>query len=93
MERRKATDRLEPRKPDPFLNFVLDQLGSLTGVRARAMFGGHGLYRGDVFFGIVFRGALYLKDEVARLPEGGGREGQGGQQYRGRTCSVHGALV
>ena len=41
--------------------FVLDQLGSLDGLRARAMFGGVGLYAGDVFFGIVAADVLYLK--------------------------------
>jgi len=30
-------------------------------LRARAMFGGHGLYLGDTFFGIVWHGRLYFK--------------------------------
>ena len=52
---------------DDFLDFVLDQLQRLGGVLARAMFGGHGLYRGDVFFGIVAGGRLYFKtDEDSR---------------------------
>ena len=33
------------------------------------MFGGHGLYRGDTFFGIIFRGRLYFRtDEASRAP-------------------------
>jgi DNA transformation protein len=44
-----------------FKDFVLDQLTLLGLVRCRAMFGGYGLYRGDVFFGIIFRGVLYFK--------------------------------
>ncbi len=48
-----------------FVDFVLDQLGELGDVRARAMFGGHGLYLGPVFFGIVYRDRLYLKTSDA----------------------------
>ena len=44
---------------DSFRNHVLDQLGG--GVDCRAMFGGHGLYRGAAFFGILFKGRFYLR--------------------------------
>lgn len=47
--------------PDEFVKFVLDQLSSLPELRAKAMFGGHGLYQGDRFFGIVMAGRLYFK--------------------------------
>ena len=54
-------------KPDPFCEYVLDQLRGLPSVRARRMFGGHGLYAADCFFGIVHAERLYLKtDEVSR---------------------------
>jgi len=46
---------------DSFKDFVLDQLQGLDGVDCRAMFGGHGLYQGKCFFGILFKGRLYLK--------------------------------
>ena len=50
-----------------FKDFVLDQLSGLPEVRARAMFGGHGLYQGDHFFGILAEGRLYFKtDEASR---------------------------
>lgn len=50
-----------------FTEFVVDQLDDLGGVSARAMFGGHGLYCGAAFFGIVAAGRLYLKtDERSR---------------------------
>lgn len=42
-------------------DFVLDQLAGLDSLRARPMFGGVGLYAGDVFFGIVAADVLYLK--------------------------------
>lgn len=44
-----------------FLDFVLDQLSSLKGIRARRMFGGYGLYAGDRFFGILYKDRLYFK--------------------------------
>ena len=47
------------KKKDSFRDFVSEQLGD--GVEIRAMFGGYGLYRGDRFFGIVFKGRLYFK--------------------------------
>jgi DNA transformation protein and related proteins len=46
---------------DSFKEFVLDQLGALPDVRARAMFGAHGLYSGGRFFGILDEGRLFFK--------------------------------
>jgi len=59
---------LAPRiEPPPavasFKNFVLDQLGGLPRVRARAMFGAHGLYCDGTFFGIVDEGRLFFKTD------------------------------
>lgn len=52
---------------DSFKDFVLDQLSELRGVTCRAMFGGFGLYRGAVFFGIIHNSRLYFKtDEASR---------------------------
>ena len=48
-----------------FVAYVLDQLGEVEGLGCRAMFGGHGLYRGPTFFGIVFDGRVYLKTDDA----------------------------
>ena len=44
-----------------FVSYVLEQLAELEGLGCRAMFGGHGLYLGRSFFGIVFDGRLYFK--------------------------------
>lgn len=52
-----------------FLDFVLDQLSGLGRVRARSMFGGHGLYLGDTFFGIVYRDRVYFKTDDSTRPE------------------------
>ena len=44
-----------------FRDFVLDQLSNVDGLRARAMFGGVGLYAEDVFFGILAADVLFFK--------------------------------
>ena len=44
-----------------FRDFVLDQLSGVDGLRARAMFGGVGLYAGDVFFGLLAADVLFFK--------------------------------
>ena len=46
---------------DSFAAYVLDQLGALRGLGCRAMFGGHGLYLGPTFFGIIHGGRLYFR--------------------------------
>lgn len=48
-----------------FKEFVLDQLGALPELRARAMFGAHGLYAGEKFFGILDEGRLFFKTDAA----------------------------
>jgi DNA transformation protein len=54
-------------KTDSFKDFVLDQLDGLRGVTCRSMFGGYGLYQGEVFFGIIHKGRLYFKtNETSR---------------------------
>jgi len=53
---------------ESFKEFVLDQLGALPEVRAKAMFGGYGLYQADRFFAILMDGRLYFKtDEQTRI--------------------------
>ncbi len=49
--------------------FVLEQLARVaTGIRARRMFGGVGLYSNDLFFALMDDDALYLKtDATTRL--------------------------
>jgi DNA transformation protein len=46
-----------------FREFVLDQLAALPRLRDRSMFGGVGLYAGDVFFGILASDVLYFKTD------------------------------
>lgn len=49
---------------DSFKEFVLDQLSALPDVRAKAMFGAHGLYSGEHFFGILDEGRLFFKTDA-----------------------------
>jgi DNA transformation protein len=52
-----------------FRDYVLDQLADLTPVASRAMFGGHGLYHGETFFGIIFGDRLYFRTDEATRAE------------------------
>jgi DNA transformation protein len=49
---------------ESFKEFVLDQLGALPDVRARAMFGARGLYSGERFFAILDDGRLFFKTDA-----------------------------
>jgi DNA transformation protein len=50
---------------DSFKDFVLDQLSALPDLRAKAMFGAHGIYSGETFFGILDEGRLFFKTDAA----------------------------
>jgi DNA transformation protein and related proteins len=48
----------------------LDQVGrAVPRVRARAMFGGVGIYAGDVFFALIADDTLYLKVDDSTRPD------------------------
>lgn len=52
---------------DSFVAFVLDQLDPLGPIASKRMFGGVGLYAGDLFFALIAGDVLYLKgDEATR---------------------------
>lgn len=55
-------------KGNSFRDFVLEQLGGVPDVVTRPMFGGHGLYAGGRFFGILYRGVFYLKVDDRSRP-------------------------
>lgn len=54
---------------DSFQEFVLDQLNALPELRARAMFGAHGLYSEEKFFGILDEGRLFFKTDAQSQAE------------------------
>lgn len=51
-----------------FRAFVEDQIGRVTPVRSRLMFGGLGLYSGDLFFAVVDDDVLYFKVDDETRP-------------------------
>ena len=50
-----------------FVEYIVEQLRTLPEVRARRMFGAHGLYSKDDFFAIVDDGRLYFKTSEATV--------------------------
>ena len=52
-----------------FNEFVREQLAGLPDVEFRRMFGGHGIYQGGNFLGILFQGRLYLKTDDTTRPD------------------------
>jgi DNA transformation protein len=56
-------------KDDSFKDFVLDQLQELDDVEGRPMFGGYGIYRDEIFFGIIHSGRLYFKVDDSTVGE------------------------
>jgi DNA transformation protein and related proteins len=52
-----------------YLEFILEQLGGLGGVTSRRMFGGVGLYRGELFFGLIDDDTLFFKTNATNSAE------------------------
>ncbi len=54
-------------KPNPYLDFLVEQLAPLGQIHTRAMFGGHCLYCDGFVFALLAHQTLYLKvDDVNR---------------------------
>ena len=75
---------------ESFKEFVLDQLAAVPDVRARAMFGAHGLYSGERFFGILDEGRLFFKTDAQSQADYTAR-GMGPFTYevRGRVMTLN----
>jgi DNA transformation protein len=52
-----------------YLAFVLEQLREAGGIHTRRMFGGVGLYLGEVFFALIADDTLYLRVDEDSRPE------------------------
>jgi DNA transformation protein len=52
-----------------YLEYVLEQLAALDTLRWRRMFGGIGLYSGDLFFGLIDDDTLFLKTDASNAAE------------------------
>ena len=53
----------------PLVDLCLELLAPLGAVRARSMFGGHGLYVDELFIAIVAFDSLYLKADATTAPQ------------------------
>ena len=57
-------------QPDPaFPTWVCEQLAELPALKSRPMFGAHGLYSGETFFGIVWQSTLYFRTSPATVAD------------------------
>ena len=50
---------------DSFVEFVIEQLDPVGPITSKRMFGGVGLYAGDLFFALIAGDVLYLKGDDA----------------------------
>jgi DNA transformation protein and related proteins len=48
-----------------YLEYVLEQMAGLGGVSQRRMFGGVGLYSGELFFGLIDDDTLFFKTDAS----------------------------
>lgn len=61
-ERKKRTDLFSiMARQSEFVDFVIELLAPIGEVRARAMFGGYGIYQRDTMFAIIVDEQLYFK--------------------------------
>lgn len=52
-----------------FVEFIIEHMACIGKPRARAMFGGHGIYQDDCMFAIVVDDRLYLKTDPTTRAE------------------------
>ena len=52
-----------PKSPTPFVQHIVEMMSEIGAVRARAMFGGWGIYGDGMMFGLVANDVLYLKTD------------------------------
>ena len=57
------------KQKDDFIAYVLEQLSGISDVFEKRMFGGHGLYKGEYFFGIMHQGRLFFKTDETTKPQ------------------------
>ena len=72
-----------------FLEFVLDQLSGVGDVRARRMFGGIGLYSGELFFSVIDDDIVYFKVDDSNRAEFVARNCEPFRPYGDDTVSMN----
>jgi DNA transformation protein and related proteins len=58
-----------PKAPNPLADFIVDQLRDWAPVTARRLFGGWGVYRGPVMFGLISRDTVYFRVDDRNRPD------------------------
>jgi DNA transformation protein len=56
-------------KGKPYIEFLIEQFEVLGQIRARAMFGGYGLYCDEIFFALVANNEVFLKADGENRPD------------------------
>ena len=52
-----------------FVEYLVESLSSLGPVRAKKMFGGYGVFWGELMFGLVSKNVFYLKVDQENRPD------------------------
>ncbi|HWM87580.1 MAG TPA: TfoX/Sxy family protein [Kofleriaceae bacterium] len=73
---------------DELAGRVMELLAGLAQLASRPIFGGVGLYSGRRLFGVVYRGALYLRADEAMRRDLARRGGAPFRPYRGRVVTT-----
>jgi DNA transformation protein and related proteins len=68
-----------------YLAFVLEQLREAGDIQSRRMFGGVGLYLGEVFFALIADDTLYLRVDEDSRPEYTARDMRPFKPYANRA--------
>ena len=55
-------------KPTEFVQHVVETMRDFGAVRTKAMFGGWGIWRDEVFFALIVDDTLFLKTDAETLP-------------------------
>lgn len=58
-----------PKAPDPLADYIVDQLRDWAPIVVRRLFGGWGIYRGPVMFGLIARDAIYFRVDSQNKPD------------------------
>lgn len=56
-------------KQNEFISYLLEMLQPLGSIEAKTMFGGFGIYRHGLMFGLVSQGTFYLKADDENRPD------------------------